>query len=70
MATLQRVRRRECFLLLYEWYGWTVMKEDHRKEYTLEYFVPYLLLGQRWNGYRIPIVIQLGSNRFYKAVLV
>jgi hypothetical protein len=25
---------------------------------TLEYLVPYLLLGQRWNGYRIPIVIQ------------
>jgi hypothetical protein len=32
MATLQRVRRRECFLLIYEWYGWTVMKEDRSKK--------------------------------------
>jgi hypothetical protein len=43
MATLQRVRRQECFLLLYEWYGWTVMEEDReevtscRDKTTLEY---------------------------------
>jgi hypothetical protein len=51
-----------------------VSRRDSRrranKVHTLEYFVPYRLLGQRWNGYRIPIVIQLGSNRYYKAVLV